>query len=135
MKLGYRRLAGSALTLAFAVIVVVGFVQGDPRPEDRVASLGASIKCPVCQGEAIIDSPSPTAEAMMEVVEQKVAAGETDQQIISYFQSRFGEGILLDPPLAGKTLAVWLLPALVAAGGVWMILSRRRAPASAEAVR
>ncbi len=135
MKLGYRRLAGSALTLAFAVIVVVGFVQGDPRPEDRVASLGASIKCPVCQGEAIIDSPSPTAEAMMEVVEQKVAAGETDRQIISYFQSRFGEGILLDPPLAGKTLAVWLLPALVAAGGVWMILSRRRAPASAEAVR
>ena len=47
---------------------------GDEAADDRVARLGASIKCPVCQGEAIVDSPSPTAAAMLEVLEEKVAA-------------------------------------------------------------
>ncbi|MDH3498563.1 MAG: cytochrome c-type biogenesis protein CcmH [Acidimicrobiia bacterium] len=123
-----RKVIRWIVTTVLAGIVVAGFVMGDTRPEDRVASLGASIKCPVCQGEAIVDSPSPTAKAMMDVVEEKVAAGETDQQIIAYFQSRFGEGILLDPPFGGRTLLVWILPVLAAGGGVWMILSRRRVP-------
>lgn len=127
-----RRVAGWVVTAALAAVVVFGFVAGDTRPEDRVASLGSAIKCPVCQGEAIIDSPSPTAEAMMEVLEEKVAAGETDQQIIDYFQSRFGDGILLDPPVGGKTLLVWILPILATVGGVAMILSRRRPAPSFE---
>ncbi|MDH5616490.1 MAG: cytochrome c-type biogenesis protein CcmH, partial [Acidimicrobiia bacterium] len=60
--------------------------------------------------------------------EEKVAAGETDQQIVAYFQARFGDGIYLDPPFAGKTLLVWLLPVFAVGAGVWMILSRRRKP-------
>jgi cytochrome c-type biogenesis protein CcmH len=128
MSADLRKRVGWVVTATLAVIVVVGFAMGDARPEDRVASIGASIRCPVCQGEAIIDSPSPTAKAMMEIVSEKVAAGETDQQIESYFQARFGEGILLDPPFAGKTLLVWILPVLAIAGGVWLILTRRRKP-------
>ncbi len=123
-----RKLIGWVVTVGLAVIVAVGLVVGDATPEDRVASLGAAIKCPVCQGEAIIDSPSPTAKAMLEVVEEKVAAGESDQQIVAYFQARFGDGIYLDPPFAGRTLLVWLIPLFAVAGGVWMILSRRRKP-------
>ena len=128
MSADLRKRVGWVVTATLAVIVVVGFAMGDARPEDRVASIGASIRCPVCQGEAIIDSPSPTAKAMMEIVSEKVAAGETDQQIESYFQARFGEGILLDPPFAGKTILVWILPVLAIAGGVWLILTRRRKP-------
>lgn len=128
MNADLRKRVGWVVTATLAVVVVVGFAMGDARPEDRVASIGASIKCPVCQGEAIIDSPSPTAKAMMEIVAEKVAAGETDQQIESYFQARFGEGILLDPPFAGQTLLVWILPVLAIAGGVWLILTRRRKP-------
>ena len=101
---------------------------GDARPEDRLATLGASIKCPVCQGEAIIDSPSPTAQAMMDVLEEKVAAGESDRQIFEYFQQRFGDGIVLDPPFEGKTLVVWLTPVAGILGGAWLIASRRRRP-------
>ncbi len=123
-----RKLIGWVVTVGLAAIVAVGLVVGDATPEDRVASLGAAIKCPVCQGEAIIDSPSPTAKAMLEVVEEKVAAGESDQQIVAYFQARFGDGIYLDPPFAGRTLLVWLIPLFAVAGGVWMILSRRRKP-------
>lgn len=127
-----RTLAGWIVTAILAGIVIAGFVMGDARPEDRVASLGAAIKCPVCQGEAIANSPSPTARAMMDILEEKVAAGETDQQISAYFQARFGEGILLDPPLAGKTLLVWILPVAAAAAGIKMILSRRRPSPSVQ---
>ena len=85
---------------------------GDSAEEDRVNDLGARIKCPVCQGEAIGDSPSETALAMMDIVEEKVTAGETDAQIVDFFTARYGNGILLDPPFAGSTLLVWLLPVL-----------------------
>lgn len=133
MKRDLRSLIGWGVTALLAVIVVAGMIIGDARPEDRVAALGSQIKCPVCQGEAIADSPSETAEAMMQVVEEKVAAGESDQQILAYFESRFGEGILLDPPFAGKTLLVWILPFVAVVAGVWMILTRRRSPATTGA--
>ena len=123
-----RAVLGRAATVVLAVIVVAGLFMGDARPEDRVATLGASIKCPVCQGEAIIDSPSPTAQAMMEVLEEKVAAGETDRQIFDYYRQRFGDGIVLDPPLEGKTLVVWLTPILGLIAGGLMISTRRRRP-------
>jgi cytochrome c-type biogenesis protein CcmH len=119
-------MAGWIITVALAAIVLTGLAMGDSQPGDRVDALGASIRCPVCQGESILDSPSATATAMLEVVQAKVAAGETDQQILTYFRSRFGDGIILDPPLAGSTLLVWVLPLLAVGGGIWMILSRRR---------
>ncbi len=126
MRTDIRSLTGWVVTAVLAGIVVTGLILGDPTPEDRVATLGSSIKCPVCQGEAIIDSPSPTAQAMLDIVEEKVAAGETDQQIYAYFRGRFGDGILLDPPFEGKTLAVWFAPVIAIAGGLWMIAGRRR---------
>jgi len=120
------RLPGTLLTLLLAAIVIIGFVLGDPTPENRALAIGRRIMCPVCQGESIATSPSETARAMMDVVEEKVAAGETDEQIIAYFEASYGEAILLDPPFSGKTLVVWLLPIPVVVGGVWMALSRRR---------
>lgn len=128
MSAELRTLAGRIATVLLAGIVVIGFIIGDDSPEDRVATLGASIKCPVCQGEAIIDSPSPTARAMMDVLEEKVAAGESDRQIFDYFSARFGDGIVLDPPFEGKTLVVWLTPIVALGAGMWMIASRRREP-------
>lgn len=127
-----RNLVGWAVTVGLATVVVVGLVLGDTRPEDRVADLGSRIKCPVCQGEAIGDSPSETARAMVDIVREKVQAGETDGQIVDYFTARYGDGILLDPPFAGRTLAVWLLPGAAVAAGIWMILSRRREPATTK---
>jgi len=123
-----RTFGGWAITVVLAVVVVVGLIMGDSAAEDRVNALGSRIKCPVCQGEAIGDSPSETSAAMMEIVKEKVSAGETDAQIIDFFTARYGNGILLDPPFSGSTLLVWLLPALAVVGGIWMILSRRRQP-------
>lgn len=123
-----RSLIGWIVTVGLVAVVVIGLIMGDSTPEDRVDSLGARIKCPVCQGEAIGDSPSETAQAMVEIVKEKVEAGETDSQIVDYFTTRYGDGILLDPPFGGRTLLVWLLPVAAVAGGIWMILTRRRKP-------
>ncbi len=123
-----RTLGGWIITALLAAVVIVGLILGDSAEEDRVEALGARIKCPVCQGEAIGDSPSETSQAMMEIVEEKVAAGETDAQIVDFFTTRYGTGILLDPPFSGSTLLVWLLPVVSVIGGIGMILSRRRQP-------
>lgn len=122
-----RRWIAGLVTVALAAVVVVGLIIGEDSEQDRVRALGNRIKCPVCQGESIADSPSETATAMMEIVAERVAAGQSDKQIIEYFTSRYGDGILLDPPFAGRTLLLWLLPLVAVGGGVWMILGRKRA--------
>ncbi len=123
-----RRIAGIVMTVAFAVIVAVGFTLTPTTEQDRVVAIGNRIMCPVCQGESISTSPSETARAMLDVVADKVAAGETDEEIIAYFVASYGDAILLDPPFAGKTLLVWLLPIPIIALGVWMATSRLRRP-------
>jgi cytochrome c-type biogenesis protein CcmH len=70
---------------------------------------------------------------MMDIVAERVQAGETDEQIIAYFTSRYGDGILLDPPFEGRTLALWLLPLVALGAGIALILGRRRAPDREEA--
>jgi cytochrome c-type biogenesis protein CcmH len=121
-----RSWVAGLITVALAVIVAVGFVAGEPSETDRVASLGSLIRCPVCQGEPIGESPSETARAMMEIVAERVAIGETDDQIIEFFRARYGDWVVLDPPLSGATLLLWLLPAAALAGGVVLMAGRVR---------
>ncbi len=121
-------LAG-VVTVALAVVVVFGLIEGEPSDTDRVAALGSRIRCPVCQGEPIADSPSETARAMMEIVAERVAAGESDGQIVEYFRARYGDWIVLDPPFRGATLVLWLLPLAALGAGVGLIAGRlRRVP-------
>lgn len=120
-----RWLAGLG-TAALAAIVIAGFVVGEASEADRVAALGARIRCPVCQGEPIADSPSETARTMMEIVAERVAVGESDDQIIEYFKTRYGDWVVLDPPFRGATLAVWLLPVAALAAGIGLIAGRVR---------
>lgn len=127
-----RRVLAGFVTLALAAIIVVGLVVGEPTERDRVAALGSRIRCPVCQGEAISESPSETARSMMEIVEEQVAAGVPDDEIIEYFRARFGDFIVLDPPFRGLTLVLWLLPLAAVAAGVLLIIGRRRQDAVTE---
>jgi len=128
MSDGVRKIVAGLVTVGLAVVVLVGIIIGDSSEQDRVQALGSSIKCPVCQGEAIADSPSETSTAMMVVVAEKVEEGLSDDQVFEYFRVRYGDGILLDPRFEAKTLLLWLLPVAAVAVGVVMILRRRQAP-------
>ena len=93
-----RRVVAGIVTVTLAAIVVFGLVAGEESESDRVGSLGSRIRCPVCQGEPISESPSETARTMMDIVGERVEAGDSDGEIIEYFRDRYGDWVVLDPP-------------------------------------
>ena len=108
--------------IALMVIVVVGLVISTPSPADRVEQIGTRIRCPVCQGESIANSPAQMARDMMALVEQQVAAGRSDDAIIDELQASFSGAILLDPPISGNTLILWVAPLVVLVIGLGVII-------------
>lgn len=82
----------------------------------RVFEIAGKLRCPVCTGESVAQSASPTSVQMRELIAQKLAAGESEAQILDYFVARYGEWILLEPPRHGVYLVVWLLPVVVGLG-------------------
>ncbi len=108
----------------------------DPALEARVQALGKQLRCTVCQGMSIADSPAQMARAQLDQVRHMVAEGKTDQQILDYFVERYDQWVLLDPRKEGFPLLVWLGPAVAILGGFAFILffirSRNAAPAAAK---
>jgi len=99
----------------------------DARFEATVAEVASSLRCPVCQNNSVEDSPSLLAQDMKKEIRQRLAAGETPDQVRSYFVSRYGEWVLTKPRAAGVNLSVWLLPILALLGGalvVWTAVRR-----------
>lgn len=110
---------------------------GDVALEERTRRVAAQLRCPVCQGLSLADSPSELALEMKDVVRQQLRAGRTPDQVKAYFVEKYGEWILLEPPRRGINLVAYLLPALAIGGGlgvVWLMLGRwtRGAPAAAD---
>lgn len=107
------RRARLAILLGAVALVAAVAVAGMPRAEtaqQRVDRIAAELRCPVCQGLAVADSPSDTARAMRALVEQRVAEGRTDDEIRDEFRRAYGDWILLSPPLFDARGAVWLVP-------------------------
>ena len=102
----------------------------DPRLEARAEKLGSGLRCMVCQSESIEESNADLARDLRVIVRQHITAGDSDQQIIDYLHSRYGDYVLLDPPFKAKTLVLWLGPfalLLAAAGAGFAVLRRRTA--------
>lgn len=114
------------VTLALAGFVVIATVTADPPAVDRARAIGAQIRCPVCQGESIADSPAALAEDMMALVRERIDQGLSDEQIIDELIASYSGAQLLDPPLSLETAALWALPGLAAAVGLIAALGRRR---------
>ncbi len=95
-------------------------------PEARAQRLGNQLRCPVCRGVPIAGSPSGLAREMMDVVRQQVAAGKSDEEILKYFEERYGEWVLLTPKAEGINLLVWILPGFVLLGGAAAIIIHLR---------
>src|SRR5262249_41865652 len=92
-----------------------------PDLEARVQALGKQLRCAVCQGVAIADSPAQMARAQLDRVRELVAEGKSDSEIRSYFVARYGEWVLLEPPAHGINWVVWGGPIALALGGALVI--------------
>ena len=109
--------------------------------ELRAEAIGHQLRCLVCQNESIEDSDADLARDLRHIIRVRVAAGETDQQIIAWMVARYGDFVMLKPPLDAETLVLWFAPILaLGVGAAAVFLSRRRpstppAPLSADESR
>jgi cytochrome c-type biogenesis protein CcmH len=106
----------------------------NPALEARARAISKELRCMVCQNESIDESQAPLAHDLRVLVRQRIMAGDSNQQIIDFLVSRYGEFILLRPPLSWNTLALWgAPPTLLLFGIVVMIAFERRRRAAKPA--
>lgn len=99
-----------------------------PSLDARARDLESRLRCPVCQGLSIADSPAPLAQQMRTVVRQQLASGATDSAVLAYFTARYGQWILLEPPTGGTGSVLWLAPAALLLGGGTLLALRAARP-------
>jgi cytochrome c-type biogenesis protein CcmH len=102
----------------------------DPALEARARALSQELRCLVCQNQSIDESNADLAHDLRVLLRQRLAAGDTDRQVLDYVVARYGVFVLLDPPFAPATYLLWLTPpALVLGAGTLLVLrARRRRP-------
>ena len=99
----------------------------DPILEARARALSQELRCMVCQNESIDDSEAPLAHDLRVLVRERLKAGDTNQQVLDFLVARYGEFVLLKPPLSLHTVALWgLPPAALLIGGLIIVLDLRR---------
>jgi cytochrome c-type biogenesis protein CcmH len=134
------------LAFAFAIAVLTGSsaayavqpdeIMADPMKEARARALSQELRCMVCQNQSIDDSEAPLARDLRLLVRERIAAGDSDAQVIDFLVARYGEFVLLKPRLERQTLLLWLLPPLALGGGgiaLWLHSRRRAKSALGEA--
>ncbi len=89
--------------------------------DQRVHDVASQLKCLVCQGESVADSPATLSQQMRGIIRQQLQSGRSEQEVIQYFVSRYGDRILLSPPLQGLTLLSWLVPIALLLGGMMLL--------------
>jgi len=90
----------------------------DPALEARAREISKHLRCLVCQGEAIDESNAGFAKDLRRLVRERLEAGDTDAEVLHFLQERYGDFVLLKPPVEGKTLLLWLTPLLIFGAGL-----------------
>ncbi|MDO9076044.1 MAG: cytochrome c-type biogenesis protein CcmH [Brevundimonas sp.] len=132
-----------ALLIAGPVAAVLPEEQlADPVLEARARTISQELRCVVCQNQSIDDSDAPLAADLRAIVRERLTAGDTDEEVMAYIVARYGNFVLLKPPLDLQTILLWSAPLLVLIpGGIGLALYLRRrsraggadpAPLSAE---
>lgn len=119
---------------ALALLLIGGVVWGvmlyqasQPESLDQKArDVASQLQCPICHGESVQDSPAQLAQQMRGIIRQKLAQGESEQQVITYFQQRYGDTILESPPQQGFTLLIWLPPVVIFVAGAYLVFTLGR---------
>lgn len=103
-------------------------VMSNPAQEARARALSRELRCMVCQNQSIDDSEAPLARDLRLLVRERIAAGDSDRQVLDFLVARYGEFVLLKPPLKEHTLILWLLTPVVLIGGgagLWLYNRKR----------
>lgn len=100
----------------------------DPAMEARARALQKEIRCPVCEVQSIEESNATLAADLRKLIRDRIAAGESDEQIKEFLVSRYGAFVLMQPPVRGDTVLLWFGPLLVLfAGGAVVAITVARA--------
>ncbi len=107
--------------------------QADQIDEAQARNIGRSLRCVVCQNQSIEDSDALLAADMRDLVRARLAAGDSSQQVIEFMRARYGDYVLLKPPVQSNTYLLWFGPflALILAG-LWWLRALRHAPIDEE---
>ena len=105
---------------------------GDPALEARARALSTELRCLVCQNETIDESGAPLAHDLRVLLRERIAAGDTDAQAVKFLTDRYGNFVLLKPPVEPATYLLWFGPIIVlllAGSGALIYLRKRKAAA------
>ena len=98
----------------------------DPKLEERARDLSLELRCLVCQNQSIDDSDAPFAQDLRRLIRRDIAAGKSDDQIKDFLRQRYGDYVLLSPPLTGSTYFLWITPFAILVLGVGVVALSRR---------
>ena len=98
----------------------------DTALDARTYAVAVQLRCPVCQGVSIQDSPAELAQQMRNLVREQLRAGKSPDEVKAYFVSKYGEWILLQPRASGFNILIYALPVLVVLGGLAVIVVAMR---------
>lgn len=121
-----RMLLALILFLAFpAYAVEPSEMLKDKTLEQRARDVSRNLRCLVCRGEDIDSSHAELAADLRRLVRERIVEGDTDDQIYAYLRARYGDYVLMRPPMEGKTTVLWLAPVVVFCAGFAVVLLRR----------
>lgn len=108
----------AALTLIAAIWLSIWLAGPRARTlDERVHDVAVQLKCPVCQGESVADSPSQISKQMRQSIREQLQVGKSESQVIQYFVNSYGEQIVWTPQWQGFTILAWLVPIALLLGG------------------
>lgn len=130
-----RQLIGILLILLMAgpaLAVNPDEVLDDPVLEARAREISKEVRCLVCQNQSIDDSNAGLARDLRVIVRERLVAGDSDQQVEDFLVARYGDFVLLRPPVKAQTYLLWFGPILLLLVGMWMVfrILRRNSAAS-----
>lgn len=101
----------AVLLCGFAMALLAGEVQEDPL-ERRVLEIAKDLRCTVCQNQPVSESSAPLANDMRDVIREQLKTGKSRAEIMQYFVDRYGNYVLMKPPVEGSGALLWVLPAV-----------------------
>jgi cytochrome c-type biogenesis protein CcmH len=120
-------LAGLAFLSAPALAVQPGEILPDKALEQRARQISSGLRCLVCQNQSIDDSDAPLARDLRVLVRERLVAGDSDRAVVDFVVARYGDFVLLSPPVNARTIALWSGPFLVLLLAALFVWRRRRA--------